>query len=65
MSNINDLEEHCDNIDSMIFTGDITCQQKGVELLQEYINKWQRAIDGAKLHNYYQDDDLTNNDDIE
>ena len=46
-----------DDLDACIFTGDHLTDSSNREMLQEFIDRWQRALNVAKLEgNAYQSD---------
>ena len=44
-----DLDEHLDNVDAAMFSGDTFTTRENIEELEEYINRWNRQIIQNKL----------------
>lgn len=38
------LEELCENVDSMVFSGDTLCVEENLEKFREYLKRWERGV---------------------
>ena len=56
-----DLDEHIDNIDAAIFTGDTFTSTENIDILQSFIDRWCRELVINRRVIQEEEDELQNN----
>ena len=56
-----DLDEHIDNIDAAVFSGDSFTSLDNINILQSFIDRWQRELIVNRRILKEEEDELQNN----